>query len=96
MTKQPLTSGLNGCIIKSEEPEAAFSFLERLEYPGLLPPPVHQYFIGAADEEKRRTLTSCALTQEESVGLLTSILLGLVGSEVAELKTVSGDVCTPR
>lgn len=38
MTRSPLTSGLNSCIIKSGEAEAVFSSLERSEYPTLLTP----------------------------------------------------------
>lgn len=49
MTKHALTSGLNGCIIKSEETEAALSFLEKLEYPVLFTLSVCQYLLGAVD-----------------------------------------------
>lgn len=53
MTKHPLTSGLNGCIMRSEETEAAFSCPERWEYPVLLTLSVWVHWVGA----KRKTLS---------------------------------------
>lgn len=60
MTKHSLTSGLNGCIIKSEETEAALSFLERLEYPVLFTPSVCQYLLDAVSGGEEEDFVSPA------------------------------------
>jgi len=65
MTKHPLTSGLNACIIRSEEAEAAFSFLERREHPVLPTPSVGTYEVQWMGRRERLWL-SCKLNQEEN------------------------------
>lgn len=65
MTKYPLTSGLNGCIMRSEETEAAFSSLEKWEYPALLPP-LCWCLLGAVGGGKEEESISCEINQEEN------------------------------
>lgn len=90
MTKHPLTSGLNGCIMRREETEAAFSCLERWEYPVLLTP--LSVFTGCTGWGLRGRLYLLwdkprgKWKQVLFVALLTS-MLEWQWSEVAELKT---------
>lgn len=65
MTKHPLTSGLNGCIMRNEEAEAAFSSLERWEYPVLLTP-LCRCLLGALGGGEEEDSISCEINQEEN------------------------------